>query len=103
MEILGISLDNILIWSGLGLIIGILASLIDFGDVKGGLLGSVIAGVLGALAGGFLAVLIFELPLAELSLQNLLIPIGGALILVLIERLLFRDRGHIKTDIERKE
>lgn len=96
-----ISIANLLTWLVLGLIVGIIIHYIDPQDVKGGIIGTVITGVLGAIVGGFLANLILGIGITGLNLTSILIVLGGALLLALIQRILFRNTEHIKTKITR--
>lgn len=100
MEILGINTLNIILWIVFGLLVGVIAGFIDKGRVKGGMLGTIIIGLLGALVGGFLAKIIFGFQITGFNLQSLLIAVLGALLVVLIQRILFRDNSHIKTTTE---
>ncbi len=76
----------------LGLVIGIIAKLINRGPEPGGILGSIIVGVLGALVGSFIATLFdsdLEFPPEEFfDLTVWIFSIIGALIVLFIYKLL---------------
>jgi uncharacterized membrane protein YeaQ/YmgE (transglycosylase-associated protein family) len=101
MNLLGIDLLNIVTWLIFGLIVGIVAHLIDPGDVKGGIVGTAITGMFGSLVGGFLAQLILGYQITGFNLWSFLIAVGGALILAFLHRMLFRNTSHIKTETGR--
>lgn len=81
---------NFLSWLALGLLVGIIANIIDPRPAKGGLLGSIVLGVAGALVGGFLATLIFGVGVTGFDVQSFLVATAGALILLFIGRALIR-------------
>jgi len=79
---------GILSWIVVGLIAGFLAGVV----VKGGgygCIGDVVVGVIGGLLGGFIASYFFHLgdPMSGINLQSILIAFGGAVLLLLILRL----------------
>ena len=80
---------GILSWIVVGLIAGFLASVV----VKGGgygCIGDVIVGVIGGLLGGFVASFFFHVgdAMSGINLESILIAFGGAVVLLLILRLL---------------
>jgi uncharacterized membrane protein YeaQ/YmgE (transglycosylase-associated protein family) len=80
---------GILSWGVVGLIAGFLAGVV----VKGGglgCIGNIIVGVIGGLLGGFLASYFFHIgdPMSGINLQSILIAFGGAVLLLLLLRLL---------------
>jgi uncharacterized membrane protein YeaQ/YmgE (transglycosylase-associated protein family) len=80
---------GILSWIVVGLIAGFFAGLV----VKGGgygCIGDVIVGVVGGLLGGFVASYFFHLgdPMSGINLESILIAFAGAVVLLLIIRLL---------------
>jgi uncharacterized membrane protein YeaQ/YmgE (transglycosylase-associated protein family) len=80
---------GILSWIVVGLIAGFLASVV----VKGGgygCIGDVIVGVVGGLLGGFVASYFFHIgdPMSGINLESILIAFAGAVVLLLILRLL---------------
>jgi len=91
-------LSTIVGWIIFGLIVGIIAHLIDPKNVRGGIVGTVLTGVIGALLGGFLANLIFGVGVTGFNLTSFIIAV--ALILAFLERMLLRN-GHIRTRVTR--
>ncbi len=85
---------GILSWIVVGLIAGWLAGLV----VKGGgygCIGDIIVGVIGGLIGGWIASRFFHMgdPMSGINLQSILVAFVGAVILVLLLRLLSGKRG----------
>jgi uncharacterized membrane protein YeaQ/YmgE (transglycosylase-associated protein family) len=86
---------GILSWIIVGLIAGFLASVV----VKGGgygCIGDIVVGVIGGLLGGFIASYFIHVgdPMSGINLPSILIAFGGAVLLLLILRLLGgRRRG----------
>jgi uncharacterized membrane protein YeaQ/YmgE (transglycosylase-associated protein family) len=78
----------------LGLLAGAIAKAILPGDDPGGIIVTMIIGVVGALLGGFLAGVLFDIdPVDEFfSISTWLAAIIGSLILLLIYRLVTRNR-----------
>lgn len=77
---------RILMFLGIGLVAGFLASLILGGD---GLLRYLIVGVLGALVGGYLfSALKIELPVRSLLLSQIITATAGAILVVIVARLI---------------
>jgi len=80
-------------WIVLGLVAGAIAKALHPGDDPGGIFGTLIVGVLGALLGGLIA---SALNVGELSsffsIGTWLIAIGGALLLLIVYRVVL-DRG----------
>lgn len=97
MELYGISVIQIIVWAVFGFIVGIVVHTIDHGDVKGGLLGTMLLGLAGSLLGGFLARSVFHITQDTLSVQGFLFAVVGGLILSALYRIIFRERGSIKT------
>jgi uncharacterized membrane protein YeaQ/YmgE (transglycosylase-associated protein family) len=85
---------SILSWIVVGLIAGWLAGVVMKGGGFG-LIGDIIVGVIGGVLGGFLASYFFEIgdPMSGINLQSVLIAFGGAVVLLLILRLLGGRRG----------
>jgi len=80
---------NILAWLIFGLLVGIIANVLDPRQAKGGILGAIVLGIVGALVGGFLATLFFGVGITGFNLPSFLIAIAGALILLLIGRMVW--------------
>jgi uncharacterized membrane protein YeaQ/YmgE (transglycosylase-associated protein family) len=79
----------------LGLLAGAIAKAILPGDDPGGILVTMLIGVVGAMLGGFLAGLLFDVnPVDEFfSISTWVAAIGGAIILLLIYRLVTGRRS----------
>lgn len=103
MEFAGLDITNIILWLALGVVTGIAIHIVDRERVRGGLLGTVFTGLVGAVLGGFLANVLLGISLDGFNLQSVLIALGGALILVALQRVAFRDTGHIRTSITHRE
>ncbi len=85
---------GILSWIVVGLLAGWLAGLL----VKGrgyGCIGDIVVGVIGALLGGFLASYFFHMgdPISGINFQSILIAFVGAVIFVVILRLISGRRA----------
>lgn len=96
-----ITFATFLSWLLLGLIVGLVVHWIDPGGVRGGILGTIITGIIGAIIGGLLANLFLGIGITGVNLESVLIALGGALVLVILERILLRDQDHIKTKTTR--
>jgi uncharacterized membrane protein YeaQ/YmgE (transglycosylase-associated protein family) len=85
---------SILSWIVVGLIAGWLAGVVMKGGGFG-LIGDIIVGVIGGVLGGFIASYFFEIgdPMSGINLQSILIAFVGAVVLLLILRLLGGRRG----------
>ena len=78
---------SIIAWIVIGLIAGFLASLVVGGG--GGLVGWLIAGLIGSVVGGFLArQLNIRLNLGNPFLEQVIISIAGAIIVLIIARII---------------
>jgi uncharacterized membrane protein YeaQ/YmgE (transglycosylase-associated protein family) len=85
---------GILGWIVLGLIAGAIAKLIMPGDDPGGIIVTMLLGIIGALIGGFLGSRIFGIGLQTFwNLQTWIVAILGALILLVIYRLIAGRRA----------
>lgn len=80
---------NVLAWLIFGLLVGIIANVLDPRPAKGGILGAIVLGIVGALVGGFLATLFFGVGITGFNLPSFIIAIAGALILLLIGRMVW--------------
>ena len=79
---------GIISWLVVGLVAGLLAGVV----VKGGsfgCIGSIIIGVIGGLLGGFIASYFFQIgdPMSGINLKSILIAFAGAVVLLLLIRL----------------
>ncbi|MCL5784865.1 MAG: GlsB/YeaQ/YmgE family stress response membrane protein [Patescibacteria group bacterium] len=77
---------NIPLWIIFGLIIGVIANLIDPYPSRGGVLGSVILAILGAILGGILGNLVFGIGISGFNFPSIAVAALGALFLMFIER-----------------
>jgi len=85
-----VTLENVVIYILVGLVAGFFASKIVLGKGRGWVF-DIVIGVLGALLGGWLAgVLNLSINLGADILNKLVIAFAGAVILLLIWRLIFR-------------
>ncbi len=78
---------GILSWIFLGLIAGALAKLIMPGKDPGGFIITTLIGIAGAVIGGFIGTRLGFGSVSGFNFQSLLIAIGGALVLLIIYRL----------------
>jgi uncharacterized membrane protein YeaQ/YmgE (transglycosylase-associated protein family) len=78
-------------WIVLGLIVGIVAKLIMPGKDPGGMVVTILIGIAGAFIGGFIGSLIGLGTVTGFDLRSLLIAIGGAVLLLIVYRLLRRE------------
>jgi len=86
---------NLISWIVVGLIAGFLAGkVMRTGGY--GLIGDIIVGVLGALIGGYLATKLFNIKQAVtgINLETILVALGGAVVLLVVLRLLGGGRRH---------
>lgn len=84
---------NILTWVLFGLLAGGIAKLIMPGKDPGGCLVTVAIGVVGALIGGFLGTTVFDWgTVTGFDLKSLGIAVVGAVVLLLLYRLVVRPR-----------
>lgn len=97
LSISDITILNLISWGLFGFITGLIIHLIDPGEVKGGVLGTTVTGILGAIVGGFMANIFFGEGITGFNLQSFAVAVGGALLLVIIQRAVFRGQEHIKT------
>lgn len=70
---------SIAVWIIFGMIIGIIANLIDPNKERGGFLGAVVLGVLGAILGGILGNIVFGVSIYRFDILNYGLAIVGAL------------------------
>lgn len=77
---------NILLWIIFGLMVGIIANLIDPSSTKGGVLGSLILGILGAVLGGILGNIVFGIGITGFNFPSIAVATLGALLIMFVER-----------------
>jgi len=80
----------VLTWVVLGLIVGLLARFIMPGRQRGGLIITVLLGIGGALLGGYLGSALGIGTVSGFDIKSLLIATGGAILILLVFRLLRR-------------
>jgi uncharacterized membrane protein YeaQ/YmgE (transglycosylase-associated protein family) len=88
---------NFLSWIIFGAIFGVVSHFIDPVGKRDGLVGSVILGVLGALLGGFIANLIFDVDLSNLTFTSLSIAVIGSLFFLFVQRI-FGEKSERRWD-----
>lgn len=77
---------SIFSWMIFGLIVGVIANIVDPRPVQGGLLGAILLGVLGALLGGFLGDLIFGVAVSGFNISSFVAAAVGSLLILLLSR-----------------
>ena len=81
---------GILSWIAMGLIVGILAKLIMPGKDPGGIIITILIGIAGAFLGGYIGSFLGIGTITGFNLVSLLLAIGGALLLLILYRLIKR-------------
>lgn len=97
MDILGVSILNIVFWVIFGFIVGFIVHLLDPADVKGGIVSTTILGILGAIVGGFVSNIVLGVAFVGFSIEGFLTAVIGGLLLAFLSRVIFRDKQRIKT------
>ncbi|MBI2599339.1 GlsB/YeaQ/YmgE family stress response membrane protein [Candidatus Daviesbacteria bacterium] len=77
---------NLLSWIIFGLIVGVVANIIDPHPAREGWLGTIILGILGAVLGGFLGNIIFGVGVTGFNFSSFAVAVLGALLLLFIGR-----------------
>lgn len=77
---------NVFSWIFFGLLVGIVANLIDPHPNSGGLISAVILGILGALVGGFLANIVLGIGVTGFNMSSFVVAMLGSLAILVIER-----------------
>lgn len=77
---------NIILWIIFGLIVGVIANIIDPYPTRGGVLGSIILGILGAVLGGILGNMVLGIGITGFNFPSVAVAILGAMLLMFIER-----------------
>lgn len=80
---------SIIYWLIFGLIAGVIANLIAPG-FKGGIVGSIVLGIVGAFVGGYLGQRFFGIGVTGFNVMSFVVAVAGALLILLIGRLLMR-------------
>lgn len=85
---------GIIAWIVLGLLAGALAKLILPGDDPGGIIVTTLIGIVGAVVGGFIGSALFGVEVGSFfSIATWLLAIGGALLLLVIYRVVTSGRA----------
>ncbi len=79
---------TILLWIGLGIIIGIASRFLDTNEAKGGLLGSILFGISGSVAGGLAATLLLGGGFG-VDISTFIIVLSMSLLLLMVQRTVF--------------
>lgn len=77
---------SFLAWIIFGLIIGIIANLIDPHPDRGGIVGAIVLGIAGAVIGGFLGNLVFGIGITGFNFPSLSVAVLGSLFLLFLGR-----------------
>ena len=77
-------------WIIMGLVVGVIAKLLMPGNDPGGFIVTILLGVAGALLGGFLGTYFNWGDVTGFNMVSLLLAVGGALLLLILYRLLVR-------------
>ena len=83
---------GVLTWILLGLVVGALAKLFMPGDDPGGIIVTILIGIVGAFLGGFIGSALGVGSVTGFNMMSILLAIGGAIILLVIYRLVKRPR-----------
>ena len=81
---------GILAWIVMGLIVGVLAKLVMPGRDPGGFIVTILLGIAGAFVGGFIGTALGLGTVTGFNLGSFLLAIGGAVILLILYRILKR-------------
>ncbi len=84
---------NVISWILVGLVAGSIAKAIHPGKDPGGCLTTMVIGILGAFIGGFLSSWLFNKDVTGFNFTSLLISVGGSLILLIVYRMIMKNRG----------
>lgn len=83
---------GILSWILMGLIVGVVAKLLMPGRDPGGFIITILLGIAGAIVGGFIASLFGLGSAAAFTFHTFLVALGGAVLLLVLYRLVRRER-----------
>jgi len=83
---------GIIVWIVLGLVAGALAKFIMPGRDPGGIIVTILIGIAGALVGGFISTKLGYGAVDGFDIRSIVIAVLGAILLVIIFRLLRRNR-----------
>lgn len=82
---------DILAWIVFGLIVGIIANVIDPQPARGGIFGAIVLGIVGALVGGLIGNWIFGQGVTGFNLPSFLIAVAGSLLVLFVARAFMRS------------
>ena len=85
-------MSSFLYWIGLGLVVGVLAKWIMPGRDPGGIIVTILIGIAGAFVGGYLGTRFGIGSVTGFNLMSIAVSTGGALLLLLVYRLLTKSR-----------
>lgn len=77
---------NILSWVLFGLLVGLVANILDPAESRGGLLSTIVFGIAGALVGGFLASILFGISVTGFDFTSFAVAVLGSLIVLYLGR-----------------
>lgn len=77
---------DLLSWVVFGLIVGIIANMIDPRPSYGGWLGAVVLGIVGAVVGGWIGDLIFGVGVTGFNLSSFIVAVIGSLVVLWVAR-----------------
>ena len=83
---------GILSWIIMGLIVGALAKFIMPGKDPGGIIITILIGIAGAFLGGFIGSFLGLGSVTGFNVMSFLLAIGGAIILLILYRLIFKKK-----------
>lgn len=81
---------DIIYWIVFGLIIGVIANMIDPRPSSGGIGGAIMLGIVGAIIGGFLGQTFLGVGVTGFNLVSIVISVAGSLVALFIGRKLIR-------------
>ena len=81
---------GIFTWILLGLVVGALAKFLMPGDDPGGIIVTILIGIVGAFLGGFIGTTLGIGSVTGFNMMSILLAIGGAIILLIVYRLIRR-------------
>ena len=76
-----------------GVIVSVIAHLLDPSNGRGGFLGTLMLGVLGALVGGLISSVVLGGGLGGFNIISFAIAVGGSLFLLFVQRVVKRSEG----------
>jgi uncharacterized membrane protein YeaQ/YmgE (transglycosylase-associated protein family) len=83
---------GVIAWIFMGLIVGVVAKMLMPGRDPGGFIITILLGIAGAFLGGFIGSMLGLGPVNSFSFGSMLLAIGGAVLLLVLYRLVTRNR-----------